>query len=56
MTDEVGFVTMAGARATTAAPEIGTLEASRFCPGRKNYEMFEINGSKGSMRINLVQE
>ncbi len=32
---------------------IGTLEASRFCPGRKNYEMFEINGSKGSIRFNL---
>jgi predicted dehydrogenase len=32
---------------------IGTLEASRFCPGRKNYEVFEINGSKGSIRFNL---
>ena len=32
---------------------IGTLEASRFCPGRKNYAMFEINGSKGSIRFNL---
>ncbi len=32
---------------------VGTLEASRFCPGRKNYEMFEINGSKGSIRFNL---
>ena len=32
---------------------IGTLEASRFCPGRKNYETFEINGSKGSIRFNL---
>jgi predicted dehydrogenase len=32
---------------------VGTLEASRFCPGRKNYEVFEINGSKGSLRFNL---
>jgi predicted dehydrogenase len=32
---------------------IGTIEASRFCPGHKNYEMIEINGSKGSVRFNL---
>ena len=32
---------------------VGTLEASRFCLGRKNYEVFEINGSKGSIRFNL---
>jgi len=32
---------------------VGTLEASRFCPGRKNYNSFEINGSKGSVRFNL---
>ena len=32
---------------------IGTLEASRFAPGRKNYEVFEINGRKGSIRFNL---
>ena len=34
---------------------VGTLEASRFSPGRKNYEMFEINGSQGSIRFNLEQ-
>jgi len=28
---------------------IGTLEASRFCHGRKNYNTIEINGEKGSM-------
>ncbi len=28
---------------------IGVLEASRFCPGRKNYETIEINGEKGSI-------
>ena len=27
---------------------IGTLEASRFAAGRKNYEVLEINGEKGS--------
>lgn len=32
---------------------IGTLEASRFCPGRKNYQVLEINGSKGSLVFNL---
>jgi len=32
---------------------IGSLEASRFCPGRKNGQIFEINGSKGSLRFNL---
>ena len=32
---------------------IGTLEASRFCPGRKNYQIIEINGSKGSIQFNL---
>ena len=32
---------------------VGTMEASRFCPGRKNFNSFEINGSKGSVRFNL---
>lgn len=32
---------------------IGTLEASRFAPGRKNHQVFEINGSKGSIHFNL---
>ena len=32
---------------------IGTIEASRFCPGRKNAMIFEINASKGSIRFNL---
>jgi len=32
---------------------IGTLEATRFGGGRKNYEVVEINGEKGSMRFNL---
>jgi predicted dehydrogenase len=32
---------------------IGTLEASRFCPGRKNAMNVEVNGSKGSLRFNL---
>lgn len=32
---------------------IGTFEASRFAVGRKNYNRFEINGSKGSIAFNL---
>ena len=32
---------------------IGTLEASRFAAGHKNYEVLEINGEKGSIRFNL---
>ena len=32
---------------------IGTIEASRFATGRKNYNRFEINGSKGSIVFNL---
>lgn len=28
---------------------IGTIEASRFCPGRKNYNTIEINGENGSI-------
>jgi predicted dehydrogenase len=32
---------------------LGTLEASRFCAGRKNHEVIEINGSKGSLVFNL---
>ena len=32
---------------------IGTLEASRFAGGRKNHEVLEINGEKGSIHFNL---
>lgn len=32
---------------------VGTIEATRFAPGRKNYNRFEINGSKGSLAFNL---
>ena len=32
---------------------IGTLEASRFAGGRKNYEVLEVNGEKGSIHFNL---
>jgi predicted dehydrogenase len=32
---------------------IGTLESTRFAAGRKNYNCFEINGEKGSIRFNL---
>ena len=32
---------------------IGTLEATRFAAGRKNANVFEINGEKGSIRFDL---
>lgn len=32
---------------------LGTFEASRFAVGRKNYNRFEINGSRGSVVFNL---
>jgi predicted dehydrogenase len=32
---------------------IGTLEATRYAGGRKNYNCFEINGEKGSIRFDL---
>jgi predicted dehydrogenase len=32
---------------------LGTLEATRFAPGRKNHNTFEINGSKGSLVFDL---
>lgn len=32
---------------------LGTIEASRFCQGRKNHQMIEINGEKGSIKFNL---
>ena len=32
---------------------VGTLEASRFAAGRKNHQVIEINGERGSIRFNL---
>jgi predicted dehydrogenase len=32
---------------------IGTLESTRFAAGRKNFNVFELNGEKGSVRFNL---
>ncbi len=32
---------------------IGTLESSRFCAGRKNHQVLEVNGSKGTLVFNL---
>lgn len=32
---------------------IGTLESTRFAAGRKNFNSFEINAEKGSIRFNL---
>lgn len=32
---------------------VGTLEASTFCPGRKNFFTFEISGAAGSLVLNM---
>jgi len=32
---------------------IGTIEATRFAPGRKNHNRFEVNGSRGSLAFDL---
>jgi predicted dehydrogenase len=32
---------------------IGSIEATRYATGRKNFNRFEINGSKGSLAFNL---
>jgi predicted dehydrogenase len=32
---------------------IGSIEATRMAPGRRNYNRFEINGSTGSIAFNL---
>ncbi len=51
-----GKVTVDDASATVvrfAGGALGTIEASRFATGRKNYNRFEINGSKGSVAFDL---
>jgi predicted dehydrogenase len=51
-----GTVTVDDASASVvrfANGALGTIEASRFATGRKNYNRFEINGSKGSVVFNL---
>ncbi|MCE9559441.1 MAG: Gfo/Idh/MocA family oxidoreductase [Armatimonadetes bacterium] len=54
--DAVGTVTVDDAAMFLARFKngaIGTFEASRFAVGRRNYNRFEINGSKGSVVFNL---
>jgi len=51
-----GAVTVDDASASIVRFEngaLGTIEASRFATGRKNYNRFEVNGSKGSIAFNL---
>jgi len=38
-----------------ASGAIGTFEATRFAPGRRNHNTFEVNGSKGSLRFCFEQ-
>jgi len=54
--DKMGEVTVDDASVFMARFEngaIGTFEATRFALGRKNYNRFEINGSKGSVVFNM---
>ncbi|HIE50287.1 MAG TPA: Gfo/Idh/MocA family oxidoreductase [Armatimonadetes bacterium] len=54
--EQRGEVTVDDAAAFLARFEngaLGTFEATRFALGRKNYNRFEINGSKGSVVFNL---
>ncbi len=54
--DETAAVTVDDAAALCVRFDngaIGTIEASRFAPGRKNHNTFEINGSKGSLTFDL---
>jgi predicted dehydrogenase len=43
----------AAAVARFANGAMGTIEATRMAPGRKNHNRFEINGSKGSLAFDL---
>jgi predicted dehydrogenase len=36
-----------------AGGAIGTIEGTRFAPGRKNFNRFEVNGSRGSLAFDL---
>ena len=54
--DEYGDVTVDDSTtflANFASGATGTFEATRLAPGRRNYNSFEINGSKGSITFNL---
>lgn len=54
--EELGEVTVDDAAlflARFSNGAVGTFEATRFALGRKNYNRFEINGSKGSVVFNL---
>ena len=53
---EMGEVTVDDAAlflARFASGAVGTFEVTRFAKGRNNYNSFEINGSKGSIKFNL---
>jgi predicted dehydrogenase len=53
---EMGEVTVDDATtflARFASGATGTFEATRLAPGRRNYNSFEVNGSKGTLVFNL---
>ncbi len=54
--DRSGEVTVDDACAAVVRFEggaLGTIEATRLAPGRKNYNRFEINGTRGSLAFDL---
>jgi len=55
-TQEMGEVTVDDAAAFIGRfgnGALGVFEATRFAPGRRNYNTFEINGEKGSIAFNF---
>lgn len=52
-TAQVGVDDAFVAAATFQNGALGTLEATRFAKGRKNHQVIEINGSRGSIAFNL---
>lgn len=54
--DTMGEVTVDDATLVLARFDngaVGSFEATRFAPGRKNHNRFEVNGSKGSVVFNM---
>jgi predicted dehydrogenase len=51
--DAVAFLAQFKSQSSTFDGTFGTFEATRFAAGRKNYNRFEINGSKGSLAFNF---
>jgi predicted dehydrogenase len=51
--DAVAFLAQFESHSASWDGAFGTFEATRFAAGRKNYNRFEVNGSKGSLAFNF---